>query len=179
MLRIIAALLLTCAVAAPAAASEEPLVELPLAWAGLVLGMSAEEFDRIACTRPACRQGHGARARVSYVIDAGDARSLEVLAGSPTPFAVRWATFLRGRLVGFHVAPAGALSIEAREALTTHVLRRFGPPAEALTTLAWCGSTGAELSFDPQVGWLALHQVRRHGALEADEAIDSMCLLHN
>jgi hypothetical protein len=177
MQRMLAAILAICALAFPAAAQTG--IDLPPAWAGLRLGMSAEAFDAIACTRPACRQGLGMRARASYVIDAKDARSLDVLPGAGTSFVVRWAIFVHGRMVGFHAAPAGVLTIVSREALTTHVLRRFGEPAEALATLAWCGRQGAELSYDPEVGWLAVHQIRRHGELEADEAIDSICLLHN
>ena len=179
MLRTIQAALAALLLAAAPVAAEDWPVELPASWAGLEIGMTTEAFDRIACAAPDCRHGRATRERVSYVIDATDARPLPLLPGVRTGFAVRWATFLRGRLVGFHAAPAGAPTIVEREAVTTVVLRRFGQPAEALTTLVWCGSGGAELSFDPAVTWIALRQIRSQGELDGDEAIDSICLIPN
>lgn len=165
--------------AAEATAAEDWPAALPASWAGLEMGMSVAAFDRLACALPECRHGRAMRERVSYVIDAQDARPLELLPGLPTRFVVRWATFFRGRLVGFHATPAGAPTVFEREAVTTALMRRFGQPAEALTTLIWCGSEGAELSFDPAVTWVALRQLRPHGTLEADEAVDSICLIPN
>jgi hypothetical protein len=94
------------------------------------------------------------------------------------PFAIRWATFVRGRLVGFRAAPAPALPVAAREALTTDVWRWLGLPTEALNLLEWCGRAGEEFSYDPTAGWIQLHQIKSRADLPGDEAIDSFCLLH-
>src|SRR5262245_54523165 len=124
-----------------ATASAAP-IELPQLWAGLSLGMSVGEFDEIACARPDCRDSLGAGARISYAINPAKARALEILPVSDVRFAIRWATFVRGRLVGFRAAPATQLPIAAREALTTDVWRWLGLPTEALNLLEWCGRAG-------------------------------------
>jgi hypothetical protein len=172
--RFVAAVLAASLFGAPSVADVP--VELPRAWAGLTLGMTPEAFDRVVCAVPGCRHGRAAGHRISYAIDPGKSQSLDLLPGSQVRFAVRWATFIRGRLVGFRAAPAVSLSVFQREALTTHVWYRFGTQDEPLE---WCGRRGEDLSYEPSAGWIALHQIKSNGDLEGDEAIDSFCLLHN
>jgi hypothetical protein len=172
---VFAAVLTAALMGAGPSAAGSP-VELPGVWAGLTLGMTLDAFDRIVCAVPGCRSGRVVGSRVSYSIDPGKAQALDILPGSRVRFTVRWATFIRGRMVGFRAAPAGALSVFQREALTTHVWQRFGAQEEPLE---WCGRRGEDLSYEPTGGWLALHQIKSNGDLDGDEAIDSFCLLDN